>query len=114
MTDQNRPNSELAGFDSLAELALDLRWSWNRAADRVWMTLDPTLWELTQNPWVVLQTVSRNQIERVLANPAFRKSIDELLQAKHQAVETPADQDWLEAEREIRTDDAKAAAKTEA
>ena len=97
MTDQNRPNSthgypptELAGFDSLAELALDLRWSWNHATDGVWMTLDPMLWELTQNPWVVLQTVSRNQIERVLADPAFRKNIDELLRAKHHAAETSA------------------------
>jgi len=90
MTDESHPNSELAGFDSLAELALDLRWSWNHATDGVWMTLDPTLWELTQNPWVVLQTVSRNQIERVLADPAFRKNIDELLRAKHHAAETSA------------------------
>ena len=90
MTDQNRPNSEPAGYDSLAELALDLRWSWNHATDGVWKALDPMLWELTKNPWVVLQTVSRNQIERVLADPAFRKNIDELLQAKHHAAETSA------------------------
>ena len=90
MIDQSRPNSEIAGFDSLAELALDLRWSWNHATDSVWKALDPTLWELTQNPWVVLQTVSRNQIERVLADPAFRKNIDELLQAKHHAAGTSA------------------------
>ena len=82
--------SEIEGFDSLAELALDMRWSWNHATDRVWSTLDPTLWEHTQNPWVVLQTASRDQIERVLADPAFRKNIDDLLQAKHQAAETPA------------------------
>ena len=97
MTDQDRSNSthrylpaDLAGFDSLAELALDLRWSWNHATDAVWMALDPTLWELTQNPWVVLQTVSRDQIERVLADPGFRKNIEDLLQAKRQAAETPA------------------------
>ena len=97
MTDQNRLYSthrylptELAGFDSLAELALDLRWSWNHATDSVWKALDPTLWELTQNPWVVLQTVSRNQIEHVLADPVFRKNIDELLRAKHQAAESSA------------------------
>ena len=82
--------TEIDGFDSLAELALDMRWSWNHATDGVWRTLDPILWELTQNPWVVLQTVSRNQIERVLADPAFRKNIDELLQAKHHAAETAA------------------------
>ena len=47
------------GFDCLADLALDLRWSWNHATDNVGRQLDPALWELTQNPWVVLQTVSK-------------------------------------------------------
>ena len=53
--------TEVEGFDSLAELALDMRWSWNHATDKVWRQLDPVLWDLTQNPWVVLQTVSRDQ-----------------------------------------------------
>jgi starch phosphorylase len=82
--------TEVEGFDSLAELALDMRWSWNHCADEVWRLLDPALWELTQNPWVVLQTVSRDQLERVLADPAFRKNVDDLLRAKRQAEETPA------------------------
>ena len=81
---------EVEGFDSLAELALDMRWSWNHAADEIWQQLDPTLWELTHNPWVVLQTVSRNQIERMSADPVFRKRVDELVQAKRQAAEAPA------------------------
>jgi len=78
------------GFDSLAELALDMRWSWNHCADEVWRRLDPVLWELTQNPWVVLQTVSRDQLGRALADPAFRKDVDALLRGKHQAAEAPA------------------------
>jgi glycogen phosphorylase len=82
--------TEVEGFDSLAELALDMRWSWNHATDGVWRTLDPVLWELTQNPWVVLQTVSRDQLERALGDPAFRKNVDDLLRAKRQAYETPA------------------------
>jgi starch phosphorylase len=81
---------EVDGFDSLAELALDMRWSWNHATDEVWLGLDPALWELTQNPWVVLQTVSRDRIERVLADPAFRKNVDDLLRAERLAAETPA------------------------
>ena len=81
---------DIEGFDSLAELALDLHWSWNHATDEVWRQLDPALWELTQNPWVVLQTVSRDKLQHVLADPGFRKSIDDLLQAKRQAAETPA------------------------
>jgi starch phosphorylase len=82
--------TEIEGFDSLAELALDMRWSWNHATDEVWRQLDPELWEITHNPWVVLQTVSRDQIERVLADPVFRKNVDGLVQTRRQAVEAPA------------------------
>ncbi|MGD0909920.1 MAG: alpha-glucan family phosphorylase, partial [Candidatus Acidiferrales bacterium] len=45
---------------------------------------------LTQNPWVVLQTVSRDRLERVLADPAFRKNVDDHLRAKRQQADTPA------------------------
>jgi starch phosphorylase len=83
--------TEVEGFDSLAELALDMRWTWNHCADELWRLLESDLWELTQNPWVVLQTVSREKLERMLADPAFRKNIDDLLRSKHQAEEeTPA------------------------
>jgi starch phosphorylase len=82
--------TEVEGFDPLAELALDMRWSWNHAADEVWLQLDPALWELTHNPWVVLQTVSRDQLERVLADPAFRKKVDALVQSKKHAAVAPA------------------------
>jgi glycogen phosphorylase len=81
---------EIEGFDSLAELALDLRWSWNHATDQVWRQLDPELWAITHNPWVVLQTVSRDQIERGLADPVFRKHVDDLVQTRRQAVGAPA------------------------
>jgi starch phosphorylase len=52
--------------------------------------LDASLWEFTQNPWVVLQTVSIDKLKSVLANSAFRKSIDDLLRTKRQATEAPA------------------------
>ena len=81
---------EVTGFDVLAELALDMRWSWNHAVDEVWRELDPALWDLTHNPWGVLQTVSRERIERVLADPGFRKKVDDLVQARRQAAEAPA------------------------
>ena len=67
--------TDIEGVDSLAELALDMRWSWNHATDEVWRQLDSELWEFTQNPWVVLQTVSRDKLQRVLADPAFRKHV---------------------------------------
>jgi starch phosphorylase len=82
--------SEIEGFNSLAELALDLRWSWNHATDHVWRQLDPELWAITHNPWVVLQTVSRHQIERMLVDPVFRKHVDDLVQTRRQAMGAPA------------------------
>ena len=82
--------TEIEGFDSLAELALDMRWSWNHATDEVWRQLDPELWEFTHNPWVVLQTVSNDRIESVFADPAFRKNVNDLVQTRRQAAETPA------------------------
>lgn len=81
---------EIEGFESLGELALDLRWSWNHAADEVWMRLDPDLWDLTHNPWVVLQTVSRDRLQQTLSDPDFRQKVDALVNAKRQAAETPA------------------------
>ena len=82
--------SDVEGLESLVELALDMRWSWNHSADEVWKQLDPRLWDLTYNPWVILQTVSRDQLLRVLADPAFREKVDDLVQAGHQATESPS------------------------
>jgi starch phosphorylase len=82
--------TELEGFDSLGELALDMRWSWNHATDKLWRQLDPELWEVTHSPWAVLQTASRDQIERVLADPVFRKNVDSLVQIKLQTAAAPA------------------------
>jgi starch phosphorylase len=81
---------EIEGFDSLAELALNLRWSWNHATDDLWRELDPKLWEITHNPWVVLQTVSRDRIEGVLADPVFHKRVEELVQTRRHVLESPA------------------------
>lgn len=86
----NLLHTDIEGFNSLAELALDMRSSWNHATDQVWRQLDPVLWELTHNPWVVLQTVSRDQIEGVLADPVFCKHVDDLVQTRRDAAEAPA------------------------
>ena len=45
---------------------------------------------ITHNPWVVLQTVSRETLRRDLADPAFRKIVDDLVQARRDAVAAPA------------------------
>jgi starch phosphorylase len=82
--------TEIEGFESLAELALNLRWSWNHRADQVWRQIDPVQWKLTQNAWVVLQTTSREQLGRLMADSAFRKNVDDLLSDERRAAEAPA------------------------
>ena len=79
----------IEGFNSLAELALDMRWSWNHATNQIWQQLNAVLWELTHNSWGFLQSVSRDQIGHLLGNPAFLKSVDDLVQAKPRAAEMP-------------------------
>jgi len=85
MADQVSANSTSDSLlSALTELALDLRWSWSHATDKVWRRLDPQLWNLTHNPWVVLQTASRKTIRELSADPSFRKEVDELLLQKHE------------------------------
>jgi starch phosphorylase len=64
--------------DALTDLALDLRWSFNHSADQLWEQLDPELWELTHNPWVMLQTVSRQKLQTVTSDPRFQKLLTDL------------------------------------
>lgn len=63
----------------LRELALDLRWSWNHAADEVWARLDPELWALTHNAWVILETLSRERLGACLADADFRAKVEQAL-----------------------------------
>jgi len=82
--------TEIEGFNDLAELALDMRWSWSHATDEVWRRLDPELWEVTRNPWVVLQTVASDRIKRVFDDPVFCRKVDTLLQSRRQGLKAPA------------------------
>jgi starch phosphorylase len=76
MPQQSKASEELAAF------ALDLRNCWDHGTDRLWSQLEPELWALTHNPWVVLQTVSRTRLAKVAAEPAYRKEVQSLLE-KH-------------------------------
>ncbi len=82
--------SEVEGMDALTELALNLHWSWNHAADELWKRLDADLWETTQNPWVILQTVSRDTIKTALAETEFRQRLDNLPQHNREAYRSDA------------------------
>jgi len=64
------------GMDVLTELALNLRSSWNHGADELWAQIDPELWALTHNPWVVVQTASPAKLRQLLAQPDFRRQLE--------------------------------------
>ncbi len=57
----------------LNELALDARSSWNHAADALWSRLDPSLWEATRNPWLVVNSVPLARMRTLLEEPDIRQ-----------------------------------------
>ena len=77
------PNVE--GMDELVELALNLHWCWNHASDEIWKSLDAELWQSTQNPWIILLTVSREKIASLLATPDFRQRLQDCQRHNHKS-----------------------------
>jgi glycogen phosphorylase len=82
-------HTDVKGIESLAQLALDMRWSGSHYEDEIWRKLEPELWDSTHNAWLVLRTVSRDKIAEVLADPGFRKEVDDRLETRNrQAAES--------------------------
>ncbi len=63
----------------LVELALDVRWTWSHWSDALWRRIDPELWEATQNPWVILQSVSPRRLQRLAEDPGFLAELERLV-----------------------------------
>jgi glycogen phosphorylase len=79
----------IKGYDSLEDLALNLRSSWNHSTDEIWRQLDPELWELTQNPWAVLQASSRDKLVSLLTDQKFSSLVETLMKARKDALNAP-------------------------
>ena len=77
------------GIEALTELALNLRWSWNRGTDELWAELDSELWALTHNPWAVLQTVSPRRVQDLLARPDYRRRVKDLIDRRDRYLSSP-------------------------
>src|SRR5215831_19061131 len=80
--------SDIEGFDTLVDLALNLRWSWSHGEEELWEPLDPDLWELTHNPWLVLQTVSRSKLKALMSQPDYRSKVDEAARVKQEQMQS--------------------------
>ena len=81
--------TEPKGIEYLIELALDLRGTWEHAADELWGQLEPELWRLTLNPWAVLQAVSHAKLKALAADRKFRQKAAALVRARQQYLEAP-------------------------
>ena len=75
---------------ALAELALDLRWSWSHATDILWQRIDPELWALTRNPWLILQNASVGRLQALAADRDFVASLHGLVAAHQETLARPA------------------------
>src|ERR1700679_1770547 len=73
---------KIEGFETLASLALDMRWSWNHDADELWQQLAPALWEETHSPWLVVQSVAGDNVKRLLSSPGFKEKLDAIVQLR--------------------------------
>jgi len=81
--------SDMKGYDALEDLALNLRSSWNHSTDAIWNQLNSELWELTHNPWAVLQSVSRDKLTKLLADQTFSGLIKALVKSRQDALNAP-------------------------
>jgi glycogen phosphorylase len=87
--------TQLHGVELLSELALELRASWDHSTDDLWRRIDPELWELTRNPWVVLQSASEAKLKELAADTVFRRRVEDLVLARRGYESSPA---WFQRE----------------
>ena len=78
------------GLEGLIDLALNLRWSWNHAADPLWRRIEPELWDRTGNPWLILQSVSTRRLQDLAAQADFRKLVEISMAEHRRELEAPA------------------------
>lgn len=80
-------------IDGLLELALDLRYTWSHRADAIWERLNPELWSITRNPWLVLQSLSLRAMNELADDAGFVEQVNNLLIREQQALQEPG---WFE------------------
>ena len=58
-------------LEPYADFVTDLRWTWSHAGDWLWQAIDKQTWEVTENPYVVLQNLSQQRLQELASNPKF-------------------------------------------
>ncbi len=76
-------------IDLLRELALDLGVAWKRQSDDIWREIDPEVWLLTRNPWLMLQQASARTLKAMAENREQRRRVEELVLARRESCGSP-------------------------
>ncbi|MCG6969991.1 MAG: alpha-glucan family phosphorylase [Gammaproteobacteria bacterium] len=71
-------------LEPYADFITDLRWTWSHAGDWLWKTIDKTVWDQTDNPYVVLQNLSQTRLKNLANNREFMQKLEELAEARHE------------------------------
>src|SRR5215470_11810478 len=87
---ETRMREQEENLEVLAELALNLRSSWNHGADELWAQIDPELWAKTSNPWAVVQSASPARLRSLIATPAFKKRLTQAREKLKQSLGSAA------------------------
>jgi starch phosphorylase len=77
----------------IARLALDLRWVWSHAMDRVWEALNAEIWHQTRNPILVIQNTPRGRLEELARSHDF---VDRLRRLERREAEYRARRSWFQ------------------
>jgi starch phosphorylase len=75
--------AELAELlDRLTDLAVDLRWTWSHEADVLWKHIDPVGWGQVENPYEVLQNLTKPRLSALREDELFMRYLGELTEAR--------------------------------
>ncbi|MGD8587645.1 MAG: alpha-glucan family phosphorylase [Chromatiales bacterium] len=87
------PRQMPEGLEGLTELAFDLRWSAAATAVALWRELDPVLWQATENPVLIIESVSHARLEEAADDSDFILTLQNALQARQDYLEAPT---WMD------------------
>jgi starch phosphorylase len=76
-------------LDALADLALDLRWSWSHTTDTLWERIDPDIWALTRNPWLILQNTSADKLGALADDASFVATLQGFVEERSEWLASP-------------------------
>ncbi len=77
-------------LSGLADLALDMRWSWSHASDDLWRTIDQELWDATGNPWYILESLGESRLRSLAEDHEFLSELERQLDIRQKALAGPA------------------------